>query len=83
MFFCRNKDNQFGIKKKTFAEFNEITHLLLTQREINVDCLDFLFSFSYILYSNIKKPCTIHCKCFQVIKKCLYYTSDQLHYIIE
>lgn len=75
---CLDKSNQLiGIPDITLTKFNEIVHLLLTQKKISINCLDFLFSFLDLLYSyNLKKPCTIYYKCVQVIQKCLHFTSD-------
>lgn len=79
-----NEDNQLiGIPEITLAKFNEILHVLLTQDKINVDCLDFLFLFLDLLYSKFQKPHTIFYKCIQAIKKCLYYTSDQIQCVVE
>lgn len=81
-----NEDKQLSISETTISKFNEIVYLLLTQRKINVECLDFLFSFLEFLYSNSnnsQKPCTIYYKCVQLVQTCLYYTSNQVHYVIE
>eukprot|EP00102_Acyrthosiphon_pisum_P025183 XP_016662393.1 PREDICTED: SET and MYND domain-containing protein 4-like [Acyrthosiphon pisum] len=76
-------DNHLSIPKTTLSKFNEIVDLLLIHHKINVDCLDFLFSFLDLLYSNFEKPCTIHYKCIQLVQACMYYTSDQVQYAIE
>ncbi|XP_060839916.1 SET and MYND domain-containing protein 4-like [Rhopalosiphum padi] len=75
------ENDQLSIPKSTLSKFNKIVNLLLTQRKINIDYLDFLFSFLDLLYFNFKKPCTIYYKCIQLVQTCLYYTSDQVHYM--
>lgn len=76
-------DKPFIVPSSTLAKFNEIVYLLLTKHKINVDYLGFLFSFLDLLDSNLKKPCFTYYKCIQIIQRCLYYTSDQIHCEIE
>ncbi|XP_050427844.1 SET and MYND domain-containing protein 4-like [Adelges cooleyi] len=58
-------------------KFHEITNKLLPHRKVKAQHMDFLFVFLNLLRLHVKKPCTMYYKCIEMIKQCLYYTSNE------